>query len=206
LYADIRSALGSISHEILFVDDGSDDDSWNCAEKLARNNSGVRAISMSRNAGQQEATLYGLSHAVGQYCATMDDDGRHPAGLLPLMFDKLRAEALDIVFAVALPGRLLSKTAWYDSFGAQLFRTLGSALRDRLFSLLFPFSGSVRVSSFRVMTTELAGRVLAERGKFNYFSAMVFQEPIRSATVTYPPLRARRAFQVQCAQACGTVL
>lgn len=184
LYESIRLSLEPIGrYELIFVDDASRDGSPGCLQRIAERDPDVTVVTMDRNRGQQEATLYGLSLAAGEYCATMDDDGQHPPGLLPAMLDRLRDENLDIVYAVPEGRR------------GNLPRTLGSAMRDCLFSALFPYCGNTRVSSYRVMTRRLARRVLAGRGAFNYFSAMVFQEPTRATTTTYPfqPCRTGRS-------------
>lgn len=175
LYEKILAALETAGrYEIVFVDDASRDESLECLRRIAARDAGVRVVTTGRNMGQQEATLYGLSLAAGEYCATMDDDGQHPPDLLPAMLGRLRGESLDIVYAVPEGSR------------GNLPRRLGSAMRDRLFFLLFPCCGKTRVSSYRVMTRQLALRVLARRGSFNYFSAMVFQEPTRAASICYP--------------------
>lgn len=175
LYEKIRAALETTGrYEIVFVDDASRDGSLECLQRIAGRDADVWVVTMGRNLGQQEATLYGLSLAAGEYCATMDDDGQHPPDLLPAMLDRLRNDALDIVYAVPEGRR------------GNIPRRLGSAMRDRLFSVLFPYCGKTRVSSYRVMTRQLTLRVLARRGSFNYFSAMVFQEPTRAASICYP--------------------
>lgn len=175
LYAALQSALEPAGrYELIFVDDGSGDGSLDCLRRIAERDGAVIVAAMGRNTGQQEATLRGLSLASGDYCATMDDDGQHPPSLLPSMLARLQADGLDIVYAVP-EGRRESR-----------IRSLGSVMRDRLFSVLFPHCGNTRVSSYRVMTRALVRRVLARRGDFNYFSAMVFQEPARAAAMPYP--------------------
>ncbi|SBW08392.1 putative Glycosyl transferase [uncultured delta proteobacterium] len=185
LHADIcRSLEGLDSYELIFVDDGSGDGSAATLQRIARKDPAARVLALPRNTGQQEATLTGLALAAGEYCATMDDDGQHPPGLLPGMLARLRADGLDILYAVP-EGRRES-----------LMRTVGGIMRDGLFTLLFPHCGrDVRVSSYRVMTRALALRVLAGRSSFNYFSAMVFQEPTRAAVIPYPfrPCRTGRS-------------
>ena len=174
LYAGLRLSLEAIGrYELIFVDDASVDESLECLWGIAARDSNVRVATMTRNLGQQEATLHGLSLASGEYCATMDDDGQHPADLLPVMFDRLRDDDLDIVYAVPEGGQ------------RTFLRIFGSAMRDRMFSILLPHSKGTRVGSYRIMTRRLVRRVLAGRGAFNYFSAMVFQEPTRATALTY---------------------
>lgn len=168
LYQGLKAALGE-ECEFIFVDDGSTDASGNTLRELARSDGAVRVVCMAENCGQQEATLCGLAHASGEYVATMDADGQHPPEQLLTMTARLMAGELDIVYAVPANGR----------------RRLGAGMRDMLFFILFPRSRGCRVSSYRVMTNELARRVAGQRKAFNYFSAMVFSQPVKAAHITY---------------------
>lgn len=160
--------------ELLFVEDASTDAGADVLHGIAAGDGRVRVVSLSRNVGQQEATLCGLSLARGKYVASMDSDLEHPPALLPAMLKKLKADELDIVYAVPRDGV------------ASFVRRLGGTLRDAFFCAAFHLPAEVRVSSYRVMTAALARRVVAERrGGFNYFSAMVFSRPTRAFTLTY---------------------
>lgn len=78
----IATSLGSWSHEIIVVDDGSHDETWRVVEGL-RGEYGVRGIRFTRNFGHQAAILAGLVAARGDAVIMMDADGQHPAELLP---------------------------------------------------------------------------------------------------------------------------
>lgn len=177
LHAALHRTLAPLAfrggYEMVFVDDASRDAGFAVLQRLAASDPTVRAVALAENRGQQEATLHGLDLAAGEYLATMDDDGQHPPELLPRMLDMLWRDTLDIVYAVPRGRR---ETA---------LRSVGGAMRDLLFSRLFPHLGDTRVSAYRVMTRALARRVLDSRSAFNYFSAMVFQEPVRAAVLEY---------------------
>src|SRR4051812_20508608 len=70
-------------HEIILVDDGSRDGSWEVIEKLAVAHRAVRGIQLMRNYGQHNALLAGIRAARFELVATMDDDLQHPPELLP---------------------------------------------------------------------------------------------------------------------------
>ncbi|HJZ38761.1 MAG TPA: glycosyltransferase family 2 protein, partial [Bacteroidales bacterium] len=82
--------------EIVFVDDGSRDKSFEVVKKLSLQDNSIRAISLSRNFGHQVALTAGLQHARGSIVITLDADLQHPPEVIPLMLEKFR-EGFEIV-------------------------------------------------------------------------------------------------------------
>ncbi|NIM01434.1 MAG: glycosyltransferase, partial [Acidobacteria bacterium] len=62
---EVLRSLDGLDHEIVFVDDGSSDDSYGLLSKLARDDPRVRVIKFSRNFGHQIAITAGLDHTRG---------------------------------------------------------------------------------------------------------------------------------------------
>lgn len=85
------------SFEAVLVNDGSRDASGEVIEELAARHSWVRAIHLSRNYGQHNATLCGVRAARFDVVVTMDDDLQHPAENIPLLLAKLN-EGYDVVY------------------------------------------------------------------------------------------------------------
>jgi dolichol-phosphate mannosyltransferase len=85
--------------EIVLVDDGSTDASWQIMLDAAREHDGVRAIQLSRNFGHQVALTAGLTVATGDGVITMDSDLQHPPEVVPSLLAKAR-EGFDVVYAV----------------------------------------------------------------------------------------------------------
>lgn len=83
-------------YEILFVDDGSSDNSFGAIANLAQNNSSIKCISLSRNFGHQNALMAGMVSASGNYIIMMDCDLQHPPSLIPDMIAHLH-NGFDIV-------------------------------------------------------------------------------------------------------------
>lgn len=71
--------------ELIFVDDGSSDNTWKCIVELASTDSAVRGVRLSRNFGQQEALLAGLESSRGDLVVTLDADLQDPPEVLPEM-------------------------------------------------------------------------------------------------------------------------
>lgn len=84
------------AYEIVFVDDGSSDDSRMLMRELVDADSRVEAYYLSRNYGHQVALTCGLEHADGDAVITMDGDLQHPPELLPKML-RLWEEGFEIV-------------------------------------------------------------------------------------------------------------
>jgi len=85
------------SFEAVLVNDGSRDASGQVIDELAARHSWVRAIQLSRNYGQHNATLCGVRAAKFDVVVTMDDDLQHPAENIPLLLEKLN-EGHDVVY------------------------------------------------------------------------------------------------------------
>lgn len=75
-----------IHFEILFVNDGSRDSTWENIQKTAKTNARVRGISFSRNFGKESAILAGLSEAKGDCCVVIDCDLQQPPEIMVEMY------------------------------------------------------------------------------------------------------------------------
>ena len=88
----------SISWEIIFVDDGSSDNTLKILEELASNQLFIKAISLTRNFGHQAALMAGLDNASADAVITMDGDLQDPPELIPLLLDKWN-DGFQVVYA-----------------------------------------------------------------------------------------------------------
>ena len=131
-----------IAFEVIFVDDAGGDGSWQVIEGLARTDSHVRGIRLSRNFGQHAATICGFANARGRWIATMDDDLEQSPEDLPLLLARAR-EGADLVYGV------------YPSRTHQGWRNATSALARALFRIAVP-SLNYEYTSFRVVRGEVA--------------------------------------------------
>lgn len=80
-------SLNRIPYEIIFVNDGSADHSWEMIEREADRHSQVKGISFSRNFGKEAAVFAGLTEAGGDCCVVMDCDFQHPPEKIPEMYE-----------------------------------------------------------------------------------------------------------------------
>ena len=95
LIQELKSALSTIEHEVIFVDDGSVDGTQQ--EILNNAYKNVRLIELRRNYGQSTAMTAGIDHAEGKYIALIDGDLQNDPSDIPAMLDKLKTEDWDVV-------------------------------------------------------------------------------------------------------------
>jgi polyisoprenyl-phosphate glycosyltransferase len=112
----VLAPLG-LSFEIVYVDDGSRDDSLARLTELARADGRVVVLSLSRNFGHQVALTAGLDHARGDAVVLMDSDLQDPPELIPELLARWR-EGLDVVYAQRRrrPGESLLKRSTAYAF------------------------------------------------------------------------------------------
>jgi glycosyltransferase involved in cell wall biosynthesis len=100
LHERLMGVLGklSISWEIIFVDDGSSDNTLKNLEELASKHPSIKAVSLTRNFGHQAALMAGLDNASADAVITMDGDLQDPPELIPQMLDKWN-DGFQVVYA-----------------------------------------------------------------------------------------------------------
>ena len=86
LYTRVSQVFDTVireDFELILVDDGSKDHSYEVMKKLRGRDRRVKIIQMARNFGQHPALLCGFAHARGDFIITMDDDLQHPPEEIP---------------------------------------------------------------------------------------------------------------------------
>ncbi|MBR1876494.1 MAG: glycosyltransferase family 2 protein [Lachnospiraceae bacterium] len=93
--AEKLKAEDNIDIELLFIDDGSKDNTLEEIMKLRQSDKRVRYVSFSRNFGKEAAIFAGLENSRGDYIVTMDADLQDPPALLPQMIEAIKKEGFD---------------------------------------------------------------------------------------------------------------
>lgn len=86
------------TYEVIIVDDGNTNNTWDILTKLKNNNKNVKIIRLTKNFGQQPATLCGIKFAAGKYIITIDDDLEvHPEEIKHLIAEQEKS-GNDVVY------------------------------------------------------------------------------------------------------------
>jgi dolichol-phosphate mannosyltransferase len=141
LVAALASALepASIDYELVLVDDGSSDGTFQAITEAAGQDPRVRGVSLSRNFGHQGALLAGLNHVRGRAVVTMDGDLQHPPSLVPTLVNAWRE------------GYKVVNTRRSDSADTGFFKRATSRLFYWIFSRLSGVEMEAGASDFRLV-------------------------------------------------------
>lgn len=130
LAARVRDAIGSMSYELIFVDDGSSDQSWDVISRLSKEDANIKGIRFRRNYGKSLALQKGFEACKGRYVATMDADLQDDPAELPAMFAMLD-DGFDLVSGwKQVRHDPISKTIPSKFFNGVTSRMSGIALHD----------------------------------------------------------------------------
>jgi dolichol-phosphate mannosyltransferase len=160
LYASLRDvlngAIGEDEWELVIVDDGSSDGTWNAIGSLSALDVRVRGIRLSRNFGHQSSLMAGLAATRGRAVIMMDADLQHPPAVVPHLLRKWR-EGFQIVHAVRRDPPNLS---W--------FKRATSKLYYRLFAFMSGVEIEPGSADFRLLDRQVVDEVLKfeEEGLF----------------------------------------
>ncbi len=155
LVARLLAALPAIADEfeILLVNDGSPDGSWNEVQRLAARHSSVRGMNLMRNYGQHNALLAGIRAARFPILVTMDDDLQHPPEEIGRLLEHLQ-RGHDVVYGVPA----------HDSHG--FLRTVASRLTKMTLQKAMGAETARRISAFRIFRTDLRESFASYGGSF----------------------------------------
>ncbi len=129
LIAEIRTALAGVAHEIIYVDDGSDDDTpsvLRCA--------GVRVLRHRVGCGQSAAIVSGVRAAYGTWIATLDGDGQNDPADIPALLARAQSEAGLVLIAG-------HRTQRRDSFTKKITSRMANGIRAGLLGDATPDTG-----------------------------------------------------------------
>lgn len=154
----VRSVLigGSVDYEVLFVDDGSDDDSWEMICGLAKKYPEIRGLRLAQNVGKELALSAGISSARGQAHIPIDVDLQDPPDLIPAMVSRWQEGALHVVARRADRSDASHRRIASDVYFRVMGWLTGGAMRPG-------------IGDFRLLDASLSDRYLlfGERRKVN---------------------------------------
>jgi dolichol-phosphate mannosyltransferase len=145
-----------VTWELIFVDDGSEDRTWQKVASLHQREPRVRGIRLSRNFGHQYAVLAGLSRARGDAVVSMDADLQHPPRVIPMLLEEWQR------------GTQIVYTRRRDAGGESAFKRLTSRLFYRIFSFLSGTPLESGSADFRLLDRQVVDGLMGfeEEGLF----------------------------------------
>lgn len=149
----------SISCELIFVDDGSKDKTWNKIKNASIKNSDVRGIHFSRNFGKEAAIMAGLTECRGDCCVVIDCDLQHPPEKIVDMY-RLWEQGFEIVEGQK---SCRGQEGKMHTFAAKSFYTIISKVTG--FDMM-------NASDFKLLDRKAVNVLINMREKFAFFRAL----------------------------------
>lgn len=161
-YKEIKKVVDNIkiNYEIVFINDGSKDNTLEILKNISLNNQAVKYISFSRNFGKEAGMLAGLKYSTGDCVVIMDADLQHPPELIPEMI-KYYKEGYDQVIAKR------------NRKGDNKCRTFLSKLYYKIVNKLIDVELVDGVGDFRLLSRKAVNSILAMK-EYNRFSKGIF--------------------------------
>lgn len=147
------------AYELILVNDGSTDRSWQVLREKAAENPRVKAFDLLHNYGQHTALFCGLNRSKGDYVITMDDDLQNPPEEIIHLVTKAQ-EGHDLVF-----GRFRQKQhAGYRRLGTRLINTMNQHIFDK--------PKDLTLSNFRIIRRDVVDRMCAYKTSYPYIPGL----------------------------------
>jgi glycosyltransferase involved in cell wall biosynthesis len=177
--AELCRRLGEVlprvatQYEIILVNDGSRDRSWEVISELSSRSPTVRGINLMRNYGQHNALLCGIRAAKYEVIVTMDDDLQHPPEEIPRLLARLE-EGFDVVYGAP-------KTEQNGPMRAIASRITRLALRSAVGADV-----AKNVSAFRIFRTQLREAFAGYQTPFVSIDVLLTWATTRFGATTVP--------------------
>lgn len=163
-YNEIKEVVEKIKHrylyELIFINDGSRDNTEKIIKKLRNQDGCIKLISFSRNFGKEAAIYAGLNSAIGDYVVLMDADLQHPPVTILEMLKQIEEGDFDVV-----------ATKRKNRKGEPPIRSFFSKMFYKLIKIFVPMEENVQ--DFRIMKREVVEAVLSLK-EYNRFSKGIF--------------------------------
>lgn len=159
-------------YEILLVNDGSPDNTWDVIKKIAaeRDKDKVIGINFAKNFGQHAALMAGLGKSKGDYVVCLDDDGQTPANEVFKLLDALN-DGSDAVYAR------------YGHKQHSLFRNFGTAMNEWMASVMLGKPKELFVSSYFAVRRFVVDEMIKYESSYPYVIGLVLRTTKRIVNV-----------------------
>lgn len=162
-----------VTWEIIFVDDGSTDKTWNKILSMSVNDITIKGIRLSRNFGHQYALFAGLLHAVGDAVISMDADLQHPPQVIPDLVCEWKK------------GNKIVNTIRIDPEDFSFFKKIAARIFYRMFTLLSGVKVEKGMADFRLLDRQVVGNILKFREGGLFLRGIVQWVGYPNSTIKY---------------------
>lgn len=168
----------ALAFEVVAVNDGSSDGSWDVLRACVRKHPQVVAIDLLRNYGQHTAVLCGFEHARGRRIVTLDDDLQNPPDEIAHLIAAAQ-RGHDVVFGA------------YRQKRHGRVRRVGSRVVDAINTRVFRKPADLTLTNFRLLDRDVVRRILAHRTQHPYVNglAVLYARSAANAPVEHRPRR-----------------
>jgi dolichol-phosphate mannosyltransferase len=165
---------GIRNHELIFIDDGSRDQTFSLLKDIAGRDPLVVVLSFSRNFGHQPAVTAGLHHCTGDAAVIIDADLQDPPELIPQMVQKMFEEKANVVYAVRDERR-----------GETLFKRLTASLFYRLINVLSDVPLPMNTGDFRLVDRRVIDEFCRLGEKNKYIRGLISWIGFKQVPISY---------------------
>jgi len=178
LFKEIHSTFrDDVSYEIIFVNDGSPDNSWNILKKIKKDfPKHIKLLNLAQNAGENNAVMAGYNHAKGDYIVHIDDDLQNPPSeILKLLYEI--EKGYDVVYSR------------YSNKMHTCFRNFASKVHNGLAYIFLRKPKGLYLSTFRVISASLKEKICLYKKPYTYIDALILKSTknIRTIEVKHNP-------------------
>lgn len=154
--------MPSVLTTLIFINDGSKDNTLNILRELSKKDKNVKYISFSRNFGKESAMLSGMRLSTGDFVAIMDADLQHSPAMLPEMLKAVNEESFDV--AAARRSDRSGEKRIRSAFSKGFYKIVNSISQTKIES---------GAQDFRVMKRKVVNAILS-MPEYNRFSKGIF--------------------------------
>ena len=162
--------IAEFNIEIVLVNDGSGDDTFQAIKKLAEDHAEITAINLGKNMGQDAALMCGYNYATGDYIVSLDDDGQNPPIEAHKLLEKIE-EGYDAVF-----GSFMER-----KYG--VFKNLSHRMNDWMARVFVGKPRNIDLSSYFVMNRYLVDEVIKYKGNYPYVWGLMLRASVNVADI-----------------------
>ncbi len=173
---EVFTAAG-LRFELVLVNDGSSDGSWEVIAERARRTPHVLAINLLKNYGQHHANLAGFRATRGDWVITLDDDLQNPPEEALKLVEAARTGGHDVVFGE------------FESKQAAGYRRLGTRLISLINRRVFAQPPGLTVSNFRILRRDVVDRICNDNNAYPYVTgqALIYSNDPGNVLVRHDP-------------------